>query len=233
MAQQEVDNQAQYPWQSVVFITSTFPDGTDATGSGAMVGPNDVLTAGHVVYSDENGGAATEVTVTPAFDPDPLETPFGTVDASSWNYFPDFELGADGPSILPGDDSATTLGGTELDVALLDLDVPLGNATGWMGLDPTFESGYVNVTGYPGYYGSNMTNDTGYVQDDAVDWFTDTSSLETHPGNSGGPLWYLGDDGMPYVVGVVSTVAAAHDIAAEYDTVFGWINSNDDGVAIA
>ena len=89
-------------------------------------------------------------------------------------------------------------------MTLLDLDVPLGNETGWMGLDPAFESGYVNVTGYPGQFGSNMTNDTGYVQDDAVDWFTGTSNLEIHPGNSGGPLWYLGDDGVPYVVGVVS-----------------------------
>ena len=232
MAQQEVDNQAQYPWQSVVFIEATFPDGTAATGSGAMVGPNDVLTAAHIVYSSENGGAATEITVTPAFDPSPLEEPFGAVDAYGWHYFSDFDPNGDG-LLLPGDDSATTLGGTEHDVALLDLDVPLGNETGWMGLDPTFESGYVNVTGYPSHYDLNMMNDSGYVQDDVADWFTDTSNLEIHPGNSGGPLWYSGDDGLPYVVGVVSTNIAAHDIAAEYDTVFGWINSNDDGIAIA
>jgi V8-like Glu-specific endopeptidase len=232
VAQQEVDNQAQYPWQSVVFIESTFLDGTVASGSGAMVGPNDVLTAAHVVYSLENGGAATEVTVTPAFDPDPHEEPFGTVDAYAWHYFPDFELGAGGLAIIPGDDGPS-LGGTELDVALLDLDVPLGNETGWMGLDPTFQSGYVNVTGYPSYYGSNMMNDSGYVQDDAVDWFTDSSNLETYEGNSGGPLWYFGDDGLPYVVGVVSTGGAAHDIAAEYDMISGLINSNDDLIALA
>jgi V8-like Glu-specific endopeptidase len=231
VAQQEVDNQAQYPWSSVVYIQALFPDGTIGAGSGVMVGPNDVLTAGHMVYSSEYGGAATRVTATPAFDPDPFEEPFGTWDASQWHYFDDFDPEGDGSS-LPGD-GGTGRGGTEHDVALLDLDVPLGNETGWMGLDPTFQSGYVNVTGYPSYYGSNMMNDSGYVQDDAVDWFTGISNLETYEGNSGGPLWYFGDDGLPYVVGVVSTGGAAHDIAAEYDMISGLINSNDDLIALA
>jgi V8-like Glu-specific endopeptidase len=233
VAQQEVDN-LQYPWRSVVFITSTFPDGTPGYGSGVMVGPNDVLTAGHLLYSSEHGGEADYVAVTPAYDQDPHEEPFGTTYAYGWHYFPDFQLGVEGPNILTGDDNPTTLSGTELDVALLDLDVPLGIDTGWMALDPTFVSGNVNVTGYPGgQYGYNVMNEYGYVRDDAVDWFTDTSNLEIHPGNSGGPLWYLGNDGLPYVVGVVSGDIAAHDIAAEYDTVSGWINSNDDLIALS
>jgi V8-like Glu-specific endopeptidase len=228
MAQQEIIDQSQYPWQSVDFITSTFSDGTVATGSGAMVGPNDVLTASHVVYSSEHGGAATSVTVTPAYDPRPFEQPFGTLEANAWHFFTDFDPEGDG--LLLSGNNGNGLGGTERDVALLDLDVALGFDTGWMSLDPTFESGYVNVTGYPSIYGNNMMNDMGYVQDDAVDWFTDTSGLEIHPGNSGGPLWYL-DDGNPYLVGVVSTGAAAHDIVAAYDTVLGWIEGNDGLIA--
>lgn len=232
MAQQEVDNQAQYPWDTIVFVEATFPDGSLAAGSGVMVGQNDVLTAAHVVYSDENGGAAVEVAVTPAFDPSPLERPFGTVEAEGWHYFTDFDPDGDG-RILPGDGSVDGRGGSEHDVALLDLDVALGDDTGWMGLDPAFEGGLVNVTGHPAVYGLNMTNESGYVRDGAVDWFTDTGDLEIHPGNSGGPLWYFADDGLPYVVGVVSTGAAAHDVAAEYDTVADWISGNDDLIAVA
>jgi V8-like Glu-specific endopeptidase len=231
VAQQEVDDQAQYPWQSVVFIQATFPDGSGVSGSGVMVGPNDVLTAAHVVYNSETGEAATNVAVTPAFDPDPHEEPFGTVDAYYLHYFPDIDPDGDGVP-LSGDGGAG-LGGVEHDVALLDLAVPLGNETGWMELDPDFVSGDVNVTGYPDHYGSNMTNEYGYVEDDTVDWFTDISGLEIHDGNSGGPLWYLGDDDVPYVVGVVSTGLYAHDIAAEYDIVSALIKSNDDLVALA
>jgi hypothetical protein len=127
--QEQVDNQAQYPWSTVVHLEVTFPEGK-TSGSGVMVGPNDVLTAAHVVYNDELGGEATEVRVTPAYDPDSHEAPFGTVDASEWHYFPDWSVdtGNEGPG----------LGGTELDMAFLDLDEPLGNETGWMDLDPNF-----------------------------------------------------------------------------------------------
>jgi V8-like Glu-specific endopeptidase len=228
MAQQEVDDQAQYPWSTVVHLEATFPDG-EVTGTGVMVGPNDVLTAAHMVYSGELGGAATEVRVTPAYDPDADEAPFGTVEASQSHFYDDFDPNNDSRA-LPGDDGPGR-GGTEHDIALLDLDVPLGNETGWMFLDPTFDSGVVNVTGYPGHYGRNMMNDSGYVQDDMVDWFINTSNLEIHPGNSGGPLWHYGDDGQPYVVGVVSTGLAGHDIGSEYDTILNWIDGNDGAIA--
>jgi V8-like Glu-specific endopeptidase len=52
-----------YPYTAIVSISVTFPDGTATNGSGVMVGPNDVLTAAHVVYSAVHGGAATNVTV--------------------------------------------------------------------------------------------------------------------------------------------------------------------------
>jgi hypothetical protein len=249
MAQQEVDNQAQYPWRSVVYIEATFPDGELFTGSGVMVGPNDVLTASHVIYNIQHGGEATNVTVIPAFDPDPLEEPFGKVDAYSCHYFTDvytrgdgvinFNIDGDGAlRILPGNGDAG-FDGTEHDVALLDLNVPLGNYTGWMGLDPTFESGYVNLTGHPGKHGLNMMNDFGHVQQDAVDYFISIpiENIEHYPGNSGGPLWYDANDDPkvvdPRVVGIVSSEFAAYDIAAEYDTVSSWIAGNDSLMDIA
>ena len=38
-----------YPYSAIVSISVTFPDGTGSNGSGVMVGPNDVLTAAHVI----------------------------------------------------------------------------------------------------------------------------------------------------------------------------------------
>jgi len=224
MSQVEVTNQSAYPWQSVVFITATYANGEISCGSGVMVGPNDVLTAAHVVYDSATGQAPVSVTVTPAYDPDPYEAPFGTIDAVSWNYYTDFD--PDGDNTLDVGNGGEGLGGTELDVALINLDVPIGYETGWMGLDPNFEEGYVNITGHPGVYNFNMMNDSGWVEDDPVDYYMDITGLEHHPGNSGGPIWYE-ENGVPYVVGITSTTVAAHDIAATYDTLVEWIAGND------
>jgi V8-like Glu-specific endopeptidase len=239
MPQREIVNQAEYPWQTIVYIESTFSDGWVVAGSGVMVGPNDVLTAAHLVYEIAHGGAAIHITVTPTFDPSPLEAPFGTVKAVSWHYFSDFDPDGDGRWL--GGNRGPGYSGSEHDVALLDLNVALGNDTGWMSLDPNFRSGYVNLTGYPDHYGRNMMNDYGYVQQNAVDAFIDITNLEAWPGNSGGPLWYRDGNGTPHVVGLMSTVSpvrngvgfAAYDVSAEYDIVLGWIASNDSLIAIA
>lgn len=230
---QYVDSNEDQPWRSVVHIETYFSDGTRSGGSGVMVGPNDVLTASHVVYNAQHGGPATTVVVTPAYNPSPLhvEAPFGTAIASSdqLNYFTD--ANPDGDWYMASGNGGAGFAGVEHDVAVIGLKEPLGNDTGWMELDPTFENGYVNVTGYPGAYGS-MVNDFGYVLKDTLDSFIHTERLGILPGNSGGPLWYTASDGSPHVVGIVSTGAWGYDISAEYDTVSSWIHNNDFLMAI-
>lgn len=230
MAQTEIQDQAQFPWRTVVYIEATFPDGQVFTGSGVMVGPNDVLTASHVLYNSSRGGAATTVTVTPAFDPSPLETPYGTLFASSIRYFTDFD--PDGDGFIFDGDLGPALAGSELDVALIDLGTPVGDLTGWMGLDPDFVSGVVNVTGFPTVYGYNLMNDSGPALDSATDWVTYFGGIEVRSGDSGGPVWYA-SNGTPYVVGVVSTSGWAADIAGTYSAILGWMNDNDGLIANA
>jgi len=65
---QLVHDASAFPWNAVVLIRVTFPDGSLISGSGAIVGENDILTASHVVYSAEHGGAATEIKLYPGFD---------------------------------------------------------------------------------------------------------------------------------------------------------------------
>jgi V8-like Glu-specific endopeptidase len=189
-----------------------------------MVGANDVLTASHVVYDAGTGAVPVSVTVTAGYDPDLDAQPFGTVEAASWHYSGGFD--PDGDGLIAAGNGGAGLAGSEQDLALIDLAIPLGVETGWMDIDPDFESGYVNVTGYPGVSGFEMTNDFGHVSDHRIDNVTYTDGLELHPGNSGGPLWYQGEDG-PAVVGVVSTGLAACDVAAFYDTLTGLMAAND------
>lgn len=230
MAQQPVEAPNEHPWQSVVFVEAVFPNGVFLHGSGVMVGPNDVLTAGHVLYSAEDGGAATEVLVVPAYDPAAEGGPFGVVEARSWHHFADFDPNGDG--LIAGGDGTPALGDGEIDVALIDLGVALGHETGWMALDPGFTGGVVNVTGYPEIHGFAMMNDTGVAWDDPIDWFMSMENLESHPGNSGGPVWYEAG-GTGHVVGIVSTPDAAVDIAGVHDTIAGWMAANDAPLAAA
>jgi len=49
-----------------------------------------------VLYDELHGGAATNITVTPGFDPSPLEQPYGVLTAASWSYFIGFDPDGDG-----------------------------------------------------------------------------------------------------------------------------------------
>ncbi len=81
-----------YPYSAVVFLEVTYASGHVYVGSGVMVGPNDVLTAAHMVYSDAEG-AATRVMVSAGYDNG--FAPFGRIEAAEWNYY-DWDFDGDG-----------------------------------------------------------------------------------------------------------------------------------------
>ena len=207
-----------YPYSAVTYIEATFPSGETYTGSGAVVGRNDVLTASHVIYSVDEGGLAEEVNVYPALDGS--DSPFGSYE---WDFVNYFEVDLDGDNQMYKSDS-------ENDLAVIGFDQPLGDETGWFGLDGSGTSGNYNLTGYPQIYadesGPKMTNDYGYVSKETNSVFN-YDSLESNPGNSGGPLWYSSDTQGPFVAGVASTTQWAAGIDLHYDTITGWIQDND------
>lgn len=210
-----------YPFSAVVHIRATFPSGEVFTGSGVMVGPNDVLTAAHVVYDTMAGGVAESVVVTPALDG--LDAPFGAFNTATINYYP---IDDDGDGLILDYESET-------DFAVLGLNERVGDTTGVFGLDPDPETGSYNVTGYPGAYETHglprMTNEYGLARADHDTFTLGYIDIETHPGSSGGPLWQeVGDGGTPLVAGVVSTSGWAGSVEAQYDVLLEWIAGNDD-----
>jgi len=50
-----------FPYCSYGVVSCTRPDGTSSFGTGWLFGPNDVATAAHVVYSQENGGYPSSI----------------------------------------------------------------------------------------------------------------------------------------------------------------------------
>jgi V8-like Glu-specific endopeptidase len=205
-----------YPYSAVCEVVATFADGTSERGSGVFVSANDVLTASHMLWQTDHGGAATSVTVYPGTDGG--ATPFGAEAAAQWSYYQ-----------VNDHDNLLSQSDAQYDVGIISLATQEGYQTGWFGMDPNLSSGWYNLTGYPAAYDvggqAMMTNDWGYVQEDPNYWTFNYVDISSNPGNSGGPLWYQGADG-PYVVGVCSTTSWAADIYNTYDQLLGWIQQD-------
>jgi probable HAF family extracellular repeat protein len=191
-----------FPYDAVVFIQVTYPDGSQADGSGVLIGPHTVLTASHVLYNFSAGGAATSVAVYPG-------------DSNGANGVP---ISGTAPLLHTGDileiGDAVEQATIPNDFAILDFAQNLTTTT--FGIETNYTGSTVDITGYPAIpSGTNPT--TQYddsdvtVQADTAFPFTGILSYAagtTPPGYSGGPLWVnLGTatNPIPYVVGLVST----------------------------
>ena len=194
-----------FPGTAIAYIRSTWGSNS-FVGSGVLVGRNDVLTASHIIYSASLGRVADRIEVTFSYDP----TEAGPVwyRSASTQYFPNFDPDGD-RQILNGDQRRGSLGGAELDVALITLSTAVGDRAGWFRMDPNSAGGSVGVIGHPSVYGNRMMYDSGVALKNSVDnVFNIQPSLEINPGNSGGPIYYT-SGGTHYVIGVVSTTVAA------------------------
>jgi hypothetical protein len=116
----------------VVFIT--WPDGSFSTGSCAVVGRNDILTATHVVYDPDRGGWASDLNFYFGAD---FNSVTGLFDSYSFSY----SLTSDvrwraiaWPEQVFADDDNLRLRPSEsqYDIALIGVAKPIGDVTGWL-----------------------------------------------------------------------------------------------------
>src|SRR5262249_59384821 len=75
----------QYPYTAVCEVVATFKDGASLQGSGVFVSANDVLTASHMLWQTDHGGAATSVTVYAGRDG--ASFPFGGHKSAGIHYY--------------------------------------------------------------------------------------------------------------------------------------------------
>lgn len=132
-----------YPISTIVklFITMYNPSNGQSSNvscSGAMVGSNLVMTAGHCVDSSTDPSYATAITVVPAYNLG--SSPFGSAQMTQWYSFTQWIKN----------------GNWDYDIAMLELDQPMGNTVGWLGwgynMDNSFFTNSANVFhsfGYP------------------------------------------------------------------------------------
>lgn len=191
-----------------------------------MVGVNDVLTASHVVYSRDHGGAAVATQIIPAYS-NGSANPYGSYAGGAIHY-------------NAIDDSGGMISSSDMpkDFAVIALKTTLGLQTGFFGFDPSFTSGAANLAAYPAAQNGHMTYSAAntslqYLSDGSN--YVDISNFYVAPGSSGGAVYEM-VNGKPYVVGVVSTANWAAPIvngpiASAYNDVVNYINQDHQYVA--
>lgn len=185
-----VTNTKGAPWRMICALRMLSPDDGMAIGTGWLVGPRTIITAGHCVFSDHFfGGWAKEVEVIPGKNG--ADEPFGSVKSSTlrsvdrWvkEELPDFDVGC------------------------IQLDTRLGDQTGWFGVASLsreqLQDMLINVTGYPGDRGDG---DELYHHTNRIREVTPRRlfyDVDTYGGQSGAPAYiYQTPTAPPLVVGI-------------------------------
>lgn len=180
-------------------VVVEWQDGSESRGTCTLVGRNDILTAGHVIYDPSRGGWAKSLNFYFGADYNARTGVFEILGVqpnhTQWRIvaWPD-------QTFTDSNHDTMVLGESEFDVALIGIDVPLGDTLGWMGLDPGQNRALnVQAVGYPAG-STGMMQEYVTVSPSASAGAYVSSYSVMGPGSSGGPLL----DGN-YVVGVKST----------------------------
>ena len=135
----KITNTGSYPWRAHASLRITAADDSLWIGTGWFVGPNLLVTAGHVVYINNSGvpgrdGWVKRMVVMPGRNGATL--PYGSVtSASFWTV-----------------NGWAGSGNAEYDYGAIVLNQPLGSLTGWFGFGnwPNLDGVRGNISGYPG-----------------------------------------------------------------------------------
>jgi V8-like Glu-specific endopeptidase len=165
-----------YPWRAVCALRITARDGSRWIGTGWLVSPRTVITAGHCVFLHDHGGWARSIEVIPGIND--ASRPYGSCSSNNlrsvqgWtqNKNRDFDYGA---IILPA-------------------NCRLGDRTGYFGYavrnDAYLLSSTVNLSGYPG---DKRGNQKWYMarRPKSVSSRVIYYDIDTMGGQSGAPVW--------------------------------------------
>lgn len=189
----------QIPWRRICALRITFPSGATYRGSGFLIGPRTVTTAGHCVYLHNQGGWARRVEVIPGCNGS--TRPFGQAVSSSlrsvvgWvtNKKPEYDFGC---IVLPsgsfGGSNLGSFGFASFDAAKLLAQ-------------PAVLAGYPGDKPFAELWGMARKIKTVTAKTLIYD-------IDSMGGQSGAPV-YIMRNGQRYVVGIHNYGAAAGNSA--------------------
>ncbi len=186
----QITKTSRVPWRMISQLIMTFPNGTRARGTGWFISPGTVMTAGHCVFSQRNGGWATNVEVIPGMNG--RQRPFGNAQSSRLRSVKGWV----------NDRKATH----DYGAIILPKSQQLGSRTGWFGFSRMSDSALRNLlannSGYPGdkSFGTQWYNAGRITQ---VDKRQLHYMLDTAGGQSGSPTWrYSSSTGKRLAIGI-------------------------------
>ncbi len=171
-------------YRSTVFILAKRPNGKWVRGTGFMIGPNAVATAGHVIYNTEKfGGFTHEVKVYPAKTGD--SEPYGPYTTTSYSVANEW---ADSEN-------------DNYDWGLIELGTNIGYTVGWMALKTqttTYNGTYMRLNGYPGKDPNEEYTEVLYRSNGKINasytYLLQSTNTIASSGMSGGPVYIEQND---------------------------------------
>ena len=206
------------PYNCIGLIEVTFPDDAVFMGTCTLVGRNDILTAGHVVYSPDHGGWAKDVEFFFGADfnniTNELEDPGYYYVPTDWNAlcWPD--------SLYTDSDNQTMImSEAQYDVAMIGINDPIGDTIGWLELNTisSYSNTSGNAVGYP-FDSTGMMHEIVSVHANDSNLIYKSNYDVMGPGSSGGPL--IVDN---TVIGVKSTSSWWADVTFLYNSLADYI----------
>lgn len=170
----QVQDTSIFPWRAMCSLEITTKTGARMVGSGTLIGPRTVLTAGHCIYIHQYGGFASSIKVTPGQNGH--ATPHGSAMATKFY---------------------TVTGWTrdrsrEYDYGVIILPTPLGDTVGMLGYghlaDGELKNLMVNNAGYP----ADKPRGTLWWNASQIASVSDTQvfyTLDTKGGQSGSSIY--------------------------------------------
>ena len=215
-----------YPWNTVGYIGNVYPSGTTYRGTGTIVTPYMVLTAGHMVYNwDAEGGYVSSLNFSPGqrqtLRGGPVEQPYGEFTAASWqtneNYITALKTTQDDfkydYAAVFFNTSFASVGITTYMPVVFNISPPIGDI--------------VNLAGYPGSVQGETNSQGMWRSSGDVTSVTDRIlyyNADTTGGNSGGPVWQLVSDQRRIIaIHVVSTPGGCRLIGQNQGVIEAWM----------
>jgi glutamyl endopeptidase len=177
------------PWRMVCALTIDGPSGT-YLGTGWLVGPRTIITAGHCVYdANQMGGWANKITISPGQDGD--ERPYGSLESTKFSTVDLWQKNQD----------------PDFDISAIHLTEPIGDCVGWFQVasltDDQLKDYLVNVSGYPAQPGDGKEQWWAKNRIRAVTSRRIFYEVDTSGGQSGAPVFIIENEGAPpTVVGI-------------------------------
>jgi glutamyl endopeptidase len=205
----------EYPWRCICSLLITAADGTSWIGTGWLVAPRLLLTAGHCVYMHNQGGWASQIEVIPGRNGS--DRPFGSCITSNLR------------SVVGWTNSRDR--NYDYGAILLPENCRYGDQLGWFGYavknDGELNQLVTNLSGYPG----DKPNGTQWFHSRTlkdVDSQVLTYETDTAGGQSGAPVWVRMQDGNRYGVGIHTNGDLAGNSATRinqevYNNIVRWL----------